>query len=313
MTKIFVVNSYMRMEAQESSLINPRVSGATIYMPAASFMAGRTGFYTGTVHELNKQLKWIAGFRKEAGIAVQFGNDARNIEGVNYMNLVISRQNMTTDPEGITVPIFWEKPYMDYLRDFIYWFGSELKKDAEAYKAIKYIYVTGINQTTPEFRVPYCEMTTSDPTKGAAEKWAAVGYTPQKVKDSIVQIMRWWKNVFPDKELVLPIIGGINGFPAVGEDGTVLTDYTKRVDISKYTVEIFCRMMGIIPMWTALGSHLPPNYMLGQPSYYQLYAQLYGNNVKIPPYIEVFNKLIADDANKVVVEIFEADVKRYLS
>lgn len=319
MMKLYCITASNKLATKQFVLDNPNIHGVSINIPYSTFFGAGGGFNGSQLQAIIKELKRIGSYnapnklKKKARLRILFGDYCRNIPNVNYLDFTISRHNGEKPPTGISVPKFWEIPYLSYFHDFVEWFYNGLQADTEAYNVIEYIDCTGINEQTGEFRVTHLDYLTTggEPASNAAIKWIENGYSIDKLETSIVWVIGAWSNSFQDKQLCLNVITGLNGFPMVTQEGTI----GKQPDTSKWTVENVCSQYEVLAGFTAYGTHPPPLYISKNPCSYQLATNLWGNNVENPPIKSVFEATVADAASKngVVLEIYESSVQNYLT
>ena len=106
-------------------------------------------------------------------------------------------------------------------------------KSAGTYNAITLLRLTGINRTTEELRLPAETPQGSGLTcvTDALALWQQAGYRPSLLLQGWNSILASFAKSFPDKYFGVSLITA-NAFPAIGEDGSLLTGAAASVDRS---------------------------------------------------------------------------------
>lgn len=271
MSKIFILNPDNKMLATSQGVLDSTVvSGVSINLTMLAFQMGPSGFTAAPMPSLNKEIKRIGSYNKKVSLGIKFGNFARNITGVRFCLLVEGPGQGTENLAGISVPVFYDTAYLDYVQRFIVFLKGELTKDPLVYDLIESIKVTGINQVTCEMRVPDQDFTgTGNEFDNAALKWRDLGYTTVVVKEAAADIILMFKSSFGDKTLLLPIIAGLNGFPCINDLGQICPK-GKRPDLTRAIVNDITKPNGIMAGWCFLNStSIPPDYISDTSCFYQ--------------------------------------------
>jgi len=301
--KLFVLNSPNNngmLKTPTNVLNSPAIYGVSFDLKLEQFMMGGSAFGDGFAVTLKSEIKRVAGFGKKVSIAIMCGDFASNIPDVTYVNLIEAHhQNVPPDAEdhGISVPVPYNAAYIQYMSRFITWFSESLKADSKAYAAIDSIKVTGVNQKTPEMRIPDQDLTGGDAFYNAAVKWKAEYYLPSHIHTTMMMLIGYWKYAFPDKNLILPIISGLQGFPCINGNGEICKP-NQRPDTTKTIVTEIAHPDNVTAGWCYMNpTSKAPLYISAKPCYYQT------QNIS-PPYANWIHETIAN-AQTQNCEIFE--------
>ena len=282
--KLFVLNSLQQpMSTPQLVLDSSNVYGVSMDCKLGQFMMGGSNFSDIGMGLLTTEIKKIALSGKKVGIAVMCGDFARNIAGVRYVTLQEKHHQGSTDadPTWMSVPVFYQKEYKDYLYRFFDWFYNGLVKDSKVWDAIDHVKVAGVVQKSPEFRtLDQHFLPSGDPYNNAALVWKAEGYTSGIVKSALEDIIRTFCEKFWEKQRIIQIISGLSGWVCI--KGEEICYPNQRENIGKWIINSVTKPIGVMPGWCFLNTtSTPPAYVSDVPCFYQTennsnitYAQL---------------------------------------
>lgn len=243
--KVFVVSDWIS-EIPGWIFEYPQVYGITIRLPYANFIGAGEKYGTAFMGKLIDNIRSITNRGKKIAIGVAFGKFFPTMPGIRYVILHDWHHQGTSGgyPVAVMQPVFWEKLFVDEVLSFFTWFRDKLK-GSDIYDSIEQIKITGANEKTEELKPSDQDWRTASDTsetayRQAAEVWKSAGYSTVKVKMAIAGFIDMFHNLFPDKIIALPVIGGLAGFPCINIDGICLPK--EREDIAKHLIEYGVQM-----------------------------------------------------------------------
>ena len=267
---IFILNPLNSpLSTPQEVLDSPSVFGVSIDLPLQNFMMGGSSFNNTFFGQLKNEIKRINAYGKKVSLAIVCGYTANNIPNVPYITLIESHHQGQGDPHPISVPVPYDIKYLTYFNNFLSWFAQSLKYDPATYNAIDNIKITGINQQSPELRIPDQDFTGGDAFYNAAVKWKNLNYSTANVLFAINYLILQFKNYFQDKTLILPIISGLAGFPTINKSGAICKP-NQRPDLTKEIITNYATPNNVVGGWCYLNpTSIPPFYISNNPAYYQ--------------------------------------------
>jgi Ca2+-binding RTX toxin-like protein len=120
------------------------------------------------------------------------------------------------DGQMIDIAAPWDAQYQAQYAEMMQALSDHLKTIPGAYEAVTAVKITGINQITPETRLPV-----SGPNSDATAIWQAAGYTPDKIIDAWKGFAAATDSAFSDKVLGIEVLNS-NAFPRIDNDGQLV-------------------------------------------------------------------------------------------
>lgn len=217
----------------------PQVYGVFIRLPFSNFVGAGGGWNEDKMRELINDLKLIVSYGKKIAIAVAFGKFFPKFSNCRYLEINDSHHQGEGTPIPTRQPVFWDDAFIEIHQNFFKWFSDRLK-ESEVWDAIEQVKITIANEKTEELKCSDQHYeSTSDSSQmaflQAAKIWDSVGYNTVKVKMTIARAIDLFHELFPDKLIALPVIGGLAGFPTFNVNG--ICKPKEREDLSKEIIE----------------------------------------------------------------------------
>lgn len=252
---------------------NDGLYGISFQYPVSACFGGLTGEWNDSfLPYIKNDIKGAKAKGKKAGIGIVWGWYANNINEFRYVSLTEKgHENRQGDkPVPMKVPVPYDIQFIDKQLSFLTWLSKALKADKDVWDTIEFISVSGINQQYMELRIPDQDFSFSrdpDPFISAAMLWKEMGYSNLLVKETVDIIASYYKMFFPDKTLVLPIIGGKAGFPCIDNSGNICKP-SYRPALTEEIINEIAIPNKIMPGWYALKeTNSPPDYFNGLPCF----------------------------------------------
>lgn len=321
MLKIFAV-SQANPDKPTQTTLDSKCFGVVVTMYLKNFLSMEEKVYSEyAMQQLKLNIKNIyLNYKKHVALRIPCGHFSGNIYNeepkIPFIEMVRKHHIDQGDPVRIKMPVPFNRNFTEKLALFLTWFSRELYKDIVAWEAIDNVAVTGINDVSSELRMTAADFSNTGNTDQAhihaAEKWLSVGYDTQAVRDAFAKIIYEWSISFPHKQLVLPIIAGLAGFPCISEKGEICyrnmrPDLTAQFITHGKNYENFC------VQYTALDTTAkPPDKVIksGVPIFYQAAAETFNNNQVSKA---DFEKMLLNgiDHKAVAIEVWEANVRNF--
>lgn len=164
--------------------------------------------------------------------------------GVTMLNFTGFRKFGASDKfYDSKVPIYWQERYLQIWKNFVTALSLHLHARND-YGNIAVVEITGINENTPELRIPSQPSITKNgqTTTNAPTIWRDNGFTPSKISYAWKEIVKLFREQFPEKYLSMVVLPG-NGFPFITEQGTIFTP-SKGMDLSYSLIDIAASIAG---------------------------------------------------------------------
>lgn len=217
----------------------PQVYGITVRLPFSNFVDAGGGWNEGEMNELINDLKLIASYGKKIAIGVAFGKFTPALPGIRFVTISDSHHNIPGHEVPTRQPVFWDGAFKKIHQNFFKWFSDRLK-ESEVWGAIEQVKITIANEKTEELKCSDQNWESPSDSSAmaflrAAQIWDSVGYTTPRVKMVIGGAIDLFHELFPDKIIALPVIGGLAGFPRFNVDG--ICKPKEAEDLSKELIE----------------------------------------------------------------------------
>lgn len=321
MIKIFVVTEWVS-QVPKFVLESENIYGITVRLPVSNFFMGdeyNDSFIPGLINNLTL----IKSYGKKIAIGVAFGKFFPKFSNCRYLEINDSHHQGEGTPIPTCQPVFWDENYITRVQNFFKWFSDKLK-ESEVYENIVQVKITIANEKTEELKCSdqHWESPSDNSQMAflqAAKIWDSVGYNTVKVKMTIARAIDLFHELFPDKIIALPVIGGLAGFPTFNVDG--ICKPKEREDLSKEIIEYGVDMYsGFCPEATALsvdsGTPFSVSKSGAENIIYQVRRQWYNPD---PPYPasqldqDIFQLVIQNGINNggTILEIFTKTLWAY--
>ncbi len=313
--KFFIHDPYAQNKVKPDLL--KQVDGYALQYNFANFLTA-DGFSGIMMQKVKTDVLNIGEYGKLASVVIRFGAFCGTNFYRDYPYIELSEKDHEGNQQGSVAvknkfPIFYNELYLAKVKSFLEWFAEGV---APVLSNIEHIKISGINQTTFEWRIPNQDFSATDDVNTAyvvgAKKWIDCGYTWDNVCSANAEIISYFHSYFPDTLKIASLIGGLQGGVTI-DATTKICLPNQRPDFTQATINILKNYSGFGVQATALTdtSGTPANFVnSGLPVYYQLSNQQFG---MVKPTAEKFEHAIMNGIGNQgqQIELYESNIRDY--